>query len=170
MQIQGGGGGGEPGVRTPLENHKATGFLSNTKLRSQHSMLLIGPSFNGILDPLSPHQLKKKKTLIWTPLTKLSGSAHELVFKFRGGGGGGGGGGGLGQKTCFLTPQLKSPTNKSLNDELHTAEKVLHENGKNMTVLSLDFAQRFVFKDNICVKLNYTTKQIQEKYAVWLES
>ena len=84
-----------------------------------------------------------------------------------------GGGGGLGQKTCFLTPQLKPPTNKSLNDELHTAEKVhhmMHENGKNMTVLSLDFAQRFVFKDNICVKLNYTTKQIQERYAVWLES
>ena len=35
------------------------------------------------LDPLSPHQLKKQtkkqRCLSWTPLTKLSGSAHEYL-------------------------------------------------------------------------------------------
>ena len=63
--------GGRHGVQTPLKNHKAVGFLSNTgpnpwiitKLPSKHSMLgqhLVGP-----------------------PLTKLSGSTHVYHFVFR---------------------------------------------------------------------------------------
>ena len=76
----------------PLKNHKNIGYFTKvTKLPSQHSMLGLhlpasetpfkmafrwwayyGP-FNWYLDLLSLHKLKNKS---WTPLIKLSGSAH----------------------------------------------------------------------------------------------
>ena len=99
---------GGQGARTsPLENYKNIGFLSNigsdplkiTKLPIQHSMLghhrhaSETPSFVWgavddplivVLDPFSPHQAKtkqnkRKQKKVEPPLTKLSGSAHEIV-------------------------------------------------------------------------------------------
>ena len=108
----GGGGGGAvgPDPPPPLENYKNIGFLSNaspdplkiTKEPIQHSMLghhrpasempfkwrFAGGSLIArlwwYLDPSSPHQTKKKTlSKLDPPLTKLSGSAHELSrFRF----------------------------------------------------------------------------------------
>ena len=99
---------GNRGSGPLLKSHKNIGFLSNTgpdhekitKLPSQHSMLghhrhasetpfkwrfAGGPMMvrsQWYLDPPSAHQLrtKPKKNVNWTgpPLTKLSGSAHDL--------------------------------------------------------------------------------------------
>ena len=91
--------GGGQGVLTPPENHKNIGFLSNTdpdplkitKLPSQHSMLaIIGTpakhhlmvfrwwADDGPFIVVFASQLKKK-CQCWTPLTKLSGSAHDSL-------------------------------------------------------------------------------------------
>ena len=101
---EGGGGGQGSGAPAP-KNHKHIGFLSITgpdplkitKLQSQHSMLghhrhasktpfkwrfarvPMMAHLVWYLDPLSPHQLKKKDVVKFGPtLTNLSGSAHGL--------------------------------------------------------------------------------------------
>ena len=94
-----GGGGSGP----PLKIHKNIGFLSNTGPDPQKNHKATKPAFNVgqssapasetpfrwhfaggpmiahlkcYLDPLSPHQLKKKLSNLDHPLTKPSGSAH----------------------------------------------------------------------------------------------
>ena len=54
-------------ITGPLKRHKATKPEFNAGLSSTH--------FKWYLDHLSPHQLKNR-CQSWTPLTKLSGSAH----------------------------------------------------------------------------------------------
>ena len=91
---------GGQGIRTPCNLTKIKGFLEIlvrillreiTKLPSQHSMLGYhstaserpfcwrakeGP-LKCYLDPLSPHQLKKKNVGVGLHLTKFSGSPHR---------------------------------------------------------------------------------------------
>ena len=89
---RGGAVGSDP---PPLKNNKNVGFLSNTgldplkitMLPSQHSMLghhqhTMMAAYSGIcLVWILPPLLKKKLCQSWTPLTKLSGSAHEQNIK-----------------------------------------------------------------------------------------
>ena len=92
-------GGGVGGVRNPpLENHKNIGFLSNTKLPSQHSIMLGhqrhasetsfkwriagGSADDGplivVFGSFLPHQTEKKNGIkVGTPQTKLSRSVHD---------------------------------------------------------------------------------------------
>ena len=108
-RYMGGSRRGDRGSRPhpPWKITKILGFLAIlvqipwkiTKLPSQYSMLshhqhasetpfngvsLVGrwwPNFSGILDPSYLHQLKKNVVRIGHPLTKLSGSAHEVGNK-----------------------------------------------------------------------------------------
>ena len=102
----GGSRGGDRGSGHPLKNHKNIGFLCNTGADPLKNHKATKPAFNvgpssarqrnaismafcrwpmmaqlkWYLDPLSPHQLKKtqKNVKFGPPLTKLSGSGHEL--------------------------------------------------------------------------------------------
>ena len=73
----------------PLKNHKNIGFLSRTgldpleitKLSSQHSFWAIigSPAKYRLIWTLTPHiNLKRNVVKSWTPLTKLSGFAHDI--------------------------------------------------------------------------------------------
>ena len=101
--MSGSRGGATGGPDPPLKNHKNIGFLCNTCLdplknhKATKPAFNVGPSsacqgnaisraicwraddgpFLRYLDPISPHQLKKQSNLD-PPLTKLSGSVHDL--------------------------------------------------------------------------------------------
>ena len=68
-------GGGGQGVRTPLENHKNIGFLSNTgpdRLKNDIAKQASIQCWAICSDPLTPQQLIKikKSYQIWTPSDK----------------------------------------------------------------------------------------------------
>ena len=72
--LEGWTGGPDP---PPLKNHKNIGFLSNTGPDPLKNHKATKPAFN-----VGPSSARQRNAICqsWTPLAKLSGSAHDIPY------------------------------------------------------------------------------------------